>query len=53
MGYGAVVRWRAAGLVEQVTRELKAREVRCFYDTDEEIELWRVPRPVARKCGAG
>ena len=27
--------------VEQVAQALKARGVRCFYDADEEIELWR------------
>ena len=26
--------------VEQVASALKAREVRCFYDADEQIELW-------------
>src|SRR5215475_5702512 len=26
--------------VDQVARALKARGVRCFYDADEEIELW-------------
>ena len=26
--------------VEQVAQALKARGVRCFYDADEEIELW-------------
>ena len=26
--------------VEQVADELKARGVRCFYDVDEQIELW-------------
>ena len=26
--------------VEQVAQELKARRVRCFYDADEQIELW-------------
>jgi hypothetical protein len=28
------------GYVEQVAQALKARGVRCFYDADEEIELW-------------
>ena len=26
--------------IEQVARALKARRVRCFYDADEEIDLW-------------
>ena len=26
--------------VEQVAQALKARGVRCFYDADEQIELW-------------
>ena len=26
--------------VEQVAEVLKARGVRCFYDADEQIELW-------------
>jgi hypothetical protein len=28
------------GYVEQVAKALKARGVRCFYDADEQIELW-------------
>ena len=28
------------GYVEEVARALKARGVRCFYDADEQIELW-------------
>ena len=28
------------GYVEQVAEALKARGVRCFYDADEQIELW-------------
>ena len=37
--------------VEQVARALQARGVRCFYDADEQIELWgrylaeELPRP--------
>jgi hypothetical protein len=26
--------------VEQVAAALKAREVRCFYDADEQVRLW-------------
>ena len=40
MGCGAVVRRRQRGYVEQVARALKARGLRCFYDADEQIELW-------------
>src|SRR5271157_2564526 len=28
------------GYVEQVARALKARGLRCFYDADEQIDLW-------------
>ena len=40
MGRGAVVRRAQRGYVEQVAEELKARGVRCFYDADEQVELW-------------
>ena len=47
-GPGAGWRWDVAlsfagaqrGYVEQVARALRARGVRCFYDADEQIELW-------------
>ena len=29
--------------VEQVAQALKARGLSCFYDADEEIDLWGVP----------
>ena len=29
--------------VAQVAKALKARGVRCFYDVDEQIELWGKP----------
>jgi hypothetical protein len=41
--------------VEQVAQALKARGVRCFYDADEQIELWgkylaeELPRIYARE----
>ena len=40
MGCGAVVRRRVRDDVEQVAEALKARGVSCFYDADEQIELW-------------
>ena len=49
-GLGAQPRWRwdvalsfagaQRGYVEQVAQALKARRLRCFYDADEQIELW-------------
>ena len=47
-GAGPGRRWDVAlsfagaqrGYVEQVAQALKAYEVRCFYDADEEIDLW-------------
>ena len=49
-GRGAQPQWRwdvalsfagaQRGYVEQVAHALTARGVRCFYDADEEIELW-------------
>ena len=44
--------------VEQVAQALKARGVRCFYDADEQIELWgkhlaeELPRIYARESAA-
>ena len=32
------------GYVEQVAEELWAQGVRCFYDADEQLELWGKPR---------
>ena len=40
VGCGAVVRRAQRDYVGQVARALKARGVRCFYDADEQIELW-------------
>jgi hypothetical protein len=46
------------GYVEQVAQALKARGVRCFYDADEQIELWgkylaeELPRIYARESAA-
>jgi hypothetical protein len=47
-GTGPGVQWDVAlsfaaenrGYVEQVARALRVRGVRCFYDADEQIELW-------------
>ncbi len=44
--------------VEQVAQALKARGVRCFYDADEQVELWgkylaeELPRIYARESAA-
>ena len=48
LGAGPGRRWDVAlsfagaqrDYVEQVAAALRARGVRCFYDADEEIELW-------------
>ena len=40
MGCGAVFRRRARDYVGQVAEALKGRGVRCFYDADEQTELW-------------
>ena len=40
VGCSAVVRRPQRPYVEQVASALQARGVRCFYDADEQIELW-------------
>src|SRR5689334_22844273 len=48
LGVGSGWRWDVAlsfagaqrGYVEQVAQALQARGVRCFYDADEQIDLW-------------
>ena len=66
MGQHAGRRWNVAlsfagaqrDYVEQVAQALKARGVRCFYDADEQTELWgkylaeELPRIYARESAA-
>jgi hypothetical protein len=40
VGCGVVLAGAQREYVEQVAEVLKARGIRCFYDADEQIDLW-------------